>query len=73
MNSENTTHIESTTDPLNQANFSLLTDDNSAVSDKSDINLNYSSESDKKTVSEEKPAEPMETGDTLYSGFFQFC
>lgn len=55
--------IDNVTDPLNQGNFSLLTDDNSAIeSDKSDVNLNYSSESNKEDVSDEKPIEPVETG-----------
>lgn len=56
--------IESPVDPLNQANLSLMTDDNSGVeSDKSDLNLNYSDGSDK-----DKQDAPKETGnlyDTL--------
>ncbi|XP_026732678.1 protein ELYS isoform X2 [Trichoplusia ni] len=57
--------IDNVTDPLNQGNFSLLTDDNSAIeSDKSDVNLNYSSESNRVDVSDEKPIEPVETEPT---------
>ncbi|CAH0584101.1 unnamed protein product [Chrysodeixis includens] len=51
--------IENVTDPLNQGNFSLLTDDNSAV--ESDLNLNYSSESNNMNVSDEKHIAPIET------------
>ncbi|KAJ8716282.1 hypothetical protein PYW08_013567 [Mythimna loreyi] len=62
IDSHNVTEAECSNDPLNQANFSLMTDDNSLVeSDKSDFNLNYSGESDKINTSGETPAEPMET------------
>ncbi|XP_063892845.1 protein ELYS isoform X2 [Helicoverpa armigera] len=55
-------NVESSVDPLNQANFSLMTDDNSvAGSDKSDMNLNYSTESDKVSVSGETTVKHMET------------
>ncbi|KAH9638991.1 hypothetical protein HF086_000917, partial [Spodoptera exigua] len=51
---ETATQVESS-DKFNQANFSLMTDDNSIASDKSDLNLNYSGESAKTTASNEKP------------------
>ncbi|CAH0694290.1 unnamed protein product [Spodoptera exigua] len=50
---ETATQVESS-DKFNQANFSLMTDDNSIASDKSDLNLNYSGESAKTTASNEK-------------------
>lgn len=53
INSENVTQVEGS-DKFNQANFSLMTDDNSVASDKSDLNLNYSGESEKTNVSNEK-------------------
>ncbi|XP_022829772.1 protein ELYS isoform X2 [Spodoptera litura] len=51
--SEDVLQVEST-DKFNQANFSLMTDDNSIASDKSDLNLNYSGESGKTNVSDVK-------------------
>lgn len=53
----------SNVDPLNQAQISMLTDDNSVLeSEQSDVNLNYSDEN--KAGDEAKPVEevPMETG-----------
>ncbi|KAF9811451.1 hypothetical protein SFRURICE_002820 [Spodoptera frugiperda] len=58
INNENATQVEGS-DKFNQANFSLMTDDNSVASDKSDLNLNYSGESEKTNVSNEK-AEAVE-------------
>uniref|UniRef100_A0A2A4J7T4 Uncharacterized protein n=1 Tax=Heliothis virescens TaxID=7102 RepID=A0A2A4J7T4_HELVI len=61
-NINDTENVESSVDPLNQANYSLMTDDNSvAGSDKSDMNLNYSGESDKANVSGEIAVKDMET------------
>lgn len=63
FDSQNLTQIESSNDPLNQANFSIMTEDNSlAESDKSDLNLNYSGDSDKINTSGETPVEQTGTG-----------
>lgn len=44
-----------------------MTDDNSLEeSDKSDLNLNYSEESDKVNTIGDAPVEQMETGKSLY-------